>query len=343
MEQHTIKNIQLNGKGDNNTSPLTLKGTPSIIRIEEENAVNDNFIAANTTPITLLEIKNKHTIPVYVKDNTPCISQVEYIETTMNAAKATLNKPIANLAIRVSHPIKGRTFEARSKKAADLLDHEKTIYNERMAFVFELPYFKENINGQELTLTVAGIKAYNNDNLYSYGGSLQKFKIGIGYKVKVCTNLCIFTDGASLEIKARNVEELQSAIIELFESASFLKLIPALQKFGEYELTELQFATLLGKTRLYNHLPAESKREIPPLLISDSQISTVAKEYYNNGTFMRNSNGSINLWSLYNLFTDSIKSSYIDTFLDRNLNAFEFTSGIVDALEGKEHYSWFLK
>jgi hypothetical protein len=343
MELHTIKKEQLNGKGDIDLSPLSFNEVPTIINLEEEEvAINENFIVANTNPISLLEIKSKHTIPVYVKDNTPCISQVEFIETTLDAARATLNKPTANLAVRVSHPIKGRTFEARNKKAVELLDHEKTIYNERMAFVFEIPYFKENLNGQEVTLTVAGVKSYNNDNLYSYGGSLQKFKVGIGYKVKVCTNLCLFTDGTSLEIKVRNVEELQFAILELFQSASFTKLLPALQKFGDYELSELQFATLIGKTRLYNHLPLEIKKDIPPLLISDSQISSVVKEYYRNESFMKNPNGSINLWNLYNLFTDSVKSSYIDTFLDRNVNAFSFSQGIVDALNEKGNYHWFL-
>ena len=38
--------------------------------------------------------------------------------------------------------------------------------------------------------------------------------------------------------------------------------------------------------------------------------------------------GNINLWNVYNLFTQANKSSYIATFLDRNLNAFEFSKGI---------------
>ncbi|MEF9477781.1 DUF3871 family protein [Chryseobacterium sp. 1B4] len=37
-------------------------------------------------------------------------------------------------------------------------------------------------------------------------------------------------------------------------------------------------------------------------------------------------------YGMYNLFTQANKSSYIDTFLDRNLNAFEFTKGIQKTL-----------
>ena len=36
------------------------------------------------------------------------------------------------------------------------------------------------------------------------------------------------------------------------------------------------------------------------------------------------------------------KSSYIDSFLDRSLNATEMAVGINAALHGDEHYKWFI-
>ena len=39
--------------------------------------------------------------------------------------------------------------------------------------------------------------------------------------------------------------------------------------------------------------------------------------------FSRGDNPEIDLWRVYNLFTGANKSSYIDTFLDRSLNATE--------------------
>ncbi|MEZ5002538.1 MAG: DUF3871 family protein [Chitinophagales bacterium] len=339
MELYKIKSEQQNGRII--PSPAMVNNTLEI-STNIENATNEHFMSANTSSITLQEIKDKHVIPVFVKDNVPAISQVEFIESTMRIAQTTLKQSLANLSIRVSHPIKGRTFEARSKKVSDLLEHEKTIYNERMAFIFEIPHFKENVHGQMVSLTVAGVKAYNQDNLYSYSGSVQRFKIGIGYKVQVCTNLCLFTDGTQLEVKARSVEELELAIIEMFQKESFQALLPQIHTLGEYSLSEKQFATLLGKARLYNYLPQEQKVNIPPLLISDRQISTVAKQYYSDDNFMKNPDGSISLWNMYNLFTDSVKTSYIDTFLDRNVNAFSFIQGIASALEQKGNHHWFL-
>ena len=44
-----------------------------------------------------------------------------------------------------------------------------------------------------------------------------------------------------------------------------------------------------------------------------------------------------------NLLTGANKSSYIDSFLDRSLNAGELSSGICRALKGDDEYSWFIR
>ncbi|MGL5381609.1 DUF3871 family protein [Clostridium sp.] len=49
------------------------------------------------------------------------------------------------------------------------------------------------------------------------------------------------------------------------------------------------------------------------------------------------------MWKFYNLLTGANKSSYIDSFLDRSLNAIEISKGINQALKGDDLYSWFLK
>ena len=84
------------------------------------------------------------------------------------------------------------------------------------------------------------------------------------------------------------------------------------------------------------------KKEIPEAIpLIDSQISTVAKDFYSDKSFCRNADGNIDLWKLYNLFTGAVKSSYIDTFLDRSVGASFFVRGLQNALkEGSEH--WFL-
>lgn len=64
-------------------------------------------------------------------------------------------------------------------------------------------------------------------------------------------------------------------------------------------------------------------------------MSAVVKDFYRDESFCRDDSGNINLWKLYNLFTGSNKSSYIDSFLDRSVNAYNFTEQIRWALKGR--------
>ena len=82
---------------------------------------------------------------------------------------------------------------------------------------------------------------------------------------------------------------------------------------------------------------------MPEILLNDGHINTVAKDYYNDESFSRNKDGSISLWKFYNLLTGSNKSSYVDTFLDRGVNAFSFAKGVSNALsDSNSNYAWFL-
>jgi hypothetical protein len=115
----------------------------------------------------------------------------------------------------------------------------------------------------------------------------------------------------------------------------------AMQRFTEYNLTEAQFAQVLGRARLYNYLPNDVKKEIPPLLFTDTQLGSVAKDYFQDNSFCRNDAGDINLWRMYNLFTGANKSSYVDSFLERSVNAFDFTHQIQSGLAGGST-NWYL-
>src|SRR5207344_1156852 len=114
--------------------------------------------------------------------------------------------------VRLSHPIKGRAPEAKNKRVVDLIEAEKTIYYERMAFVIEIPSITQDLSGNQLSLTLGGVKAYNLDNLYNRKGADEHFKFFVGFQNKVCTNLCIWSDGYSGEIKVKSLKQLKSAI-----------------------------------------------------------------------------------------------------------------------------------
>ena len=292
--------------------------------------------------MSLHEIRNKHIIPVFVKDNETLISHDEFIEAaSFITADLFHGEHILKPSIRVSHPIKGRIPEAKDKTANQLSEWEKTLYYERMMFVIEVPSMQAEIGGNKLSLTIGGVKAFNQDNLYSRSQSEQHFKLFIGFQNKVCTNLCIWTDGLMSDVKVRSLNELKINIKHLLEKYNQGYHLLHLEKLTQHSITEHQFAQLIGRCRMYNHLPIDVKKDIPPLLFGDTQLSAVVRDYYKDESFCRDEDGNINLWRLYNLFTGTNKSSYIDSFLDRSVNAFNFVEQVRHGLEGRNE-CWYL-
>ncbi|MCT3945708.1 DUF3871 family protein [Elizabethkingia anophelis] len=348
-----LRNVsEINKQAESNiTQPFLMndnqiKYNPVIRNSNGIRSIKDNesspFIIANSQEISLDQLSHECIIPVFSKDNERTIAHQEFIEVVLEAVNNIFtHHSISVPEIRVSHQIKGRIPEAIHKNAKDLLDHEKTIYYERMAFIIKLPQIKDVINGNELSLTLGGVRSYNLDNLYSKK-SLEKFKFFIGFQNKVCCNLCVSSDGFIADIKVSSMLELQSKIIEVIQDYNAEKHLVEMKEFTQYYLSEHQFAQLIGRSRLYQYLPKLEKQNIPTLNFNDSHINTMAKDYYEDKNFSRLEDGSINLWNVYNLFTQANKSSYIDTFLDRNLNAFKFTKGLQKTLNGEQDYHWFL-
>jgi hypothetical protein len=324
MEQMTIT---YSYNGQDNEPATETKGKP--------------FIEANTIPVKYTEIQDKHIIPVFVKDNEPAISQTEFIDVVREVASTYYGMPELKEDIRVSHPIKGRVPEARSKPAKDLNEWEKTLYYERMAFAIELDNVYQKMDGNLLKLSLGGIKAYNQDNLYNSKGAAEHFHFFVGFQNTVCCNLCIWTDGIKQSIRASSTEQLYKEILKVLEEYDAVNHLSALERFTNLDLTESHFAQLLGRARLYNFLPAEKKKDILCLSFTNTQVSAVADSYYNDDNFSKNGSESISLWKLYNLFTGANKSSYIDKFMSRGINAFQLTDHIAETLETGQD-SWFL-
>lgn len=315
--------------------------TPSQL-VSQQNYEPSPFILANTEKVTLQHLKHDCIIPVFSKDNEKTIAHQEFIEIVLNAVnKVFPHHSISEPEIRVSHQIKGRIPEAIHKNVKDLLEHEKTIYYERMAFIIRIPSITDRINGNEVALSIGGVRSYNLENLYNKK-TFEKFKLFVGFQNKVCCNLCVSTDGFLDDLRVGNYSELQSKSIELLQNYNAELHLMEMKELTQDYLSEHQFAQLIGKSRLYQHLPKLEKQKIPLLNFNDSHINTMAKDYYEDQNFSRMEDGRINLWNVFNLFTQANKSSYIDTFLDRNLNAFEFTKGVQKTLNGNSSYHWFL-
>ncbi len=312
--------------------------------IQRDNEIVSNhssFIEANTEKVTLGHLKEECIIPVFSKDNESTISHFQFIDRTLEIAKSMFpNQRIAEPEIRVSHIVKGRTPSAIGKPAKDLLEHEKTIYYERCAFLIEVPTITQMVNNNLLTLSIGGVRSYSQENLYSKK-TLEKFKVFVGFSNKVCTNLCISTDGFSNDIRIGSIMDLEDNINTLISGYNKEKHIQVMTDTAQYSLSEMQFAHLIGKLRMYTSAQQAKSNYPNQITLTDSQITNVVREYYDCPNFKRDGDGSINLWNLYNLFTEANKSSYIDNNIERNVNVYELINNLGNSIENKS-YNWLL-
>lgn len=353
-----LKQAVINQRMQDNTHPVlrcpqgiggverTIDVQPEEVQIEPSVETKPSkrlpFIEANTKEVSVGHLKNDCIIPVFSKDNEVTISHHGFIETVYDAANEVFRgERVDSPDVRVSHIIKGRIPEAINKPVNQLLESDKTIYYERMMFCFEIPTIHEDIAGNRLNLTIGGVRAYNNENLYSRK-TYEKFKVFIGFKNMVCCNMCVSTDGYKSELRVMSMAELYRAAIELFSSYSMGSHINQMKRLQDYSISEAQFAQFLGKSRMYQYLPNKEKKALPEMLMTDTQINLITKAYYNDGDFGRNGD-ELSMWRMYNLLTGANKSSYIDSFLDRSINAGELSNGICKALSGDNDYSWFIR
>lgn len=291
------------------------------------------FISSNTQPVKMSHLLNDCVIPVFARDNEPTISNYEFVEAIYESVLDVFDSEnVLSPAIRVSHPIKGRIPEAKHKAAKELLDEEKTVYYERMMFTIEIPSIYRDINGNHLSLTVGGVRGYQQENLYARK-NLQKFKVFVGFRNRVCCNMCVSTDGLLENLRVSDAESLKVQATKLllgYESAETLNMY---ERWSKQSISSQEFAQFLGICRMLNHMPVEEQKSFPKLDFTDHQLNLVVDGYYNDKHFSRSANGSIDMWRLYNLFTSANKQSYIDRFLSRGLNASNVINNIYGYLD----------
>lgn len=318
-------------------APVTLQAEEVLVEPDEK-----PFIVANTIPIGTKSLKEKCIIPSFA-DSESTISHTNFIEAVYLAAQSwfkheTLKQPV----VRVSHPVNGRIPSAMNKPVKFLTEEEKTLYYERMVFQIEIPSIRDTVNGNELNLSIGGVRALNTENLYTKKTE-EKFKVYIGFNNLVCINLCISTDGFKEEIRARTVSEIVEESFKLFSNFNAPLQLRQMAEFGNEFLSESQFAQLVGRSRMYQHLPPKVKKEIPSIMpLTDSQVNMVTRQYYYDESFAGADSGGVSLWKLFNLFTGANKSSYIDAFLDRGVGSHSFVTDLQRAMRDNSSF-WFLQ
>ena len=311
--------------------------------LELETQQHPNFIESNTEQITLSEIADKCIVPTF-SDNSLTISHQDFCGAVYKAAENVFGA-LTPIECRVSHPINGRIPTALNKKAQDLTDNEKTVYYQRLAWIAKVSNLTRNINGQEIHLTIGGVRAYSEDKLFNRPSAL-KFKIFVGWQVRVCSNLMLQTDGFSGSIDCITQADIHQKALELFNRYDSVKdsNLEALAELQDTRMTEEQFCHILGRLRLYQALPLAQQREIPQVILGDQAINEATRQYVSNPNFGRKSgDDGISTWDFMQLLTEAAKGSYIDRWLDRNANCIEFATGIRKALRYEDSgYDWFL-
>jgi hypothetical protein len=203
----------------------------------------------------------------------------------------------------------------------------------------------KTIDGQPICLTIGGVRAYNEQNLYA-NKSPEKLKIFIGWRVKVCSNLMLSCDGLQDRLEVMSSLDIYKSALDLFTAFDPIDNFNMLENLVNTRLSTQEFCNIIGRMRLYQALPARTRQELhlPELLLGDSQINAATREFVGNENFGLNGQDSISCYQLLQCLNESSKSSYIDTFLTKNRNCVEIATGIQKAIEGRdtENYSWFL-
>ena len=315
----------------------------AVIVSEEEQEEHPNFIESNTSGITLEELERNCIVPSF-GDNQLTISHQTFIHRIEEAARSYFTgESFGNTEIRVSHRILGRVPGALTKKKEELKPEDETIYYQRMAFCFHIKSMSRMMNGEEVHLCIGGVRSLNEENLYARK-SPEKFKIFIGWRVKVCSNLMLLNDGLTGRLEVMSDADIYSSALQLFQDFNPEQNLRLLENLGRTNISQEQFCQIIGRLRLYQALPASQLKELPKVILGDSNVNAATKGYIENPNFGLRGRDNITCWDLMQLLNDAAKQSYIDKFLERNQNCTDFAIGVQKALRGEDtqNYGWFL-
>ena len=105
--------------------------------------------------------------------------------------------------------------------------------------------------------------------------------------------MCVWTDGFMGDVKVKSLGQLRAMINTLLQSYNSQHHLFHLEQLANYSITEKQFAQLIGRCRMYPHLPQDFRRDVSPLLFGDQQMSSVVKDFYKDDSFCRDASGTL--------------------------------------------------
>ena len=151
-------------------------------------------------------------------------------------------------------------------------------------------------------------------------------------------------DGLTGRLEVMSDADIYSSALQLFQDFNPEQNLRLLENLGRTNISQEQFCQIIGRLRLYQALPASQLKELPKVILGDSNVNAATKGYIENPNFGLCGRENITCWDLMQLLNDAAKQSYIDKFLERNQNCTDFSVGIQKALNGEdaENYGWFL-
>ena len=214
--------------------------------------------------ISLEELTEKNIIPTF-SDNSLTISHQNFIGAVTKVASNVFGE-LTPVELRVSHPIIGRVPSAQHKKAYELTEKEKTVFYQRMAFCCHVLNLTRTINGQTVHLCIGGVRAYNEDKLYSRK-SAMKFKVFVGWQVRVCSNLMLTCDGYSGTIECLTEADIMQKTFELFGGFEprMENTLHLLEDLRTTPISEELFCKIIGRMRYGCQCNGEELRYQPGL------------------------------------------------------------------------------
>ena len=156
-------------------------------------------------------------------------------------------------------------------------------------------------------------------------------------------------DGFAGNLECLTTSDIKEKALELFSSFDPIKddNLRTLEALGNTSITEETFCSIIGRLRLYQALPNQTRADLglPNLTFGDQVVNAVVRGYIENPSFKKEDDSeTITLFCILQLYTEAIKATYIDRWLDRERECVDFVLGIQRAIEGSNpQYAWFLQ
>ena len=106
------------------------------------------------------------------------------------------------------------------------------------------------MNGEEVNLCIGGVRSLNEENLYARK-SPEKFKIFIGWRVRVCSNLMLTNDGLTGRLEVMSDTDIYSSALRLFQDFKPEQNLRLLENLGRTKISQERRCGIGGKTVLW--------------------------------------------------------------------------------------------